>query len=52
MICLDFHNASHEEMTDHHFVQQYTQRPPVNRLGITLTLQKFGSDVFWGATKC
>jgi hypothetical protein len=40
-----------QEMTDHHFVQQYAQRPPVDCLGITLALQKLWSDVFWGAAK-
>lgn len=45
---------SHEDikdMADHHFVQQYTQRPPVDRFSIPLTLQKFWSDVLWGPAK-
>jgi len=40
-----------EKMYRDHFVEQNAQCPPVDRLGVTLTDQELGSQVFWCTAK-
>jgi hypothetical protein len=37
--------------TNHHFIQENTQCPPVYSLGVPLALEKLGSNIFRGTTK-
>jgi hypothetical protein len=38
--------------TGHHLIQKDTKRPPIDGLGVSLTLEQFGSDVLGCTAEC
>lgn len=41
-----------DQKTDHHLVQQHSKGPPVNGLGVSLTLEQFRGDVLGSTAEC
>lgn len=39
------------EVTRHHFVQEDTKGPPIDRFRVSLTLKQFRGDVLRGTTE-